>query len=179
MATARAALQHTRAARPRVQLVWTGPLEAGAQTRSTLLTLQELIANAQQEIVIVGYTITDGAAPILASLAAARLRGIRVTIIANRIEQHREVIQRFWPTGAPGPTLFTYSQSSDDQMASLHAKAVIVDARRMLLTSANLTYHGLEGNIELGALIEDEIATSTVRLIQLLIERQIVVPVAI
>jgi phosphatidylserine/phosphatidylglycerophosphate/cardiolipin synthase-like enzyme len=102
-----------------------------------------------------------------------------VTIIANRIEQYRELIQRLWPASVPGPTLFTYPQSSDDQMASLHAKVVIVDGWRMLLTSANLTYHGLEGNIELGALIEDEIATNTVQLIQLLIERQIVVPVAL
>jgi phosphatidylserine/phosphatidylglycerophosphate/cardiolipin synthase-like enzyme len=47
-------------------------------------------------------------------------------------------------------------------MAALHAKATIVDGRRLLLTSANLTYHGLGGNIELGALIEDDKADPAV-----------------
>jgi len=179
LATAQVALQQAKATQPHIQLVWTGPLEAGTQTRSTFLVLQELIATAKREIVIVGYTITEGAAPILVSLADARRRGVEVTIIANRAEQHVEVIRAHWPHGVSGPTVFTYPQPNDDHMAALHAKATIVDGRRLLLTSANLTYHGLGGNIELGALIEDDIASSMIKLIQLLIERQIVRPVAI
>jgi phosphatidylserine/phosphatidylglycerophosphate/cardiolipin synthase-like enzyme len=32
------------------------------------------------------------------------------------------------------------------------------DARRLLLTSANLTYHGFHGNIEVGVLLEGKVA---------------------
>lgn len=39
-------------------------------------------------------------------------------------------------------------------MAALHAKVISVDGQRTLITSANLSYHGQEGNIELGTLIE-------------------------
>ena len=41
-------------------------------------------------------------------------------------------------------------------MAALHAKVICVDKRKTLITSANLSYHGQQGNIELGALIESQ-----------------------
>ena len=41
-------------------------------------------------------------------------------------------------------------------MAALHAKVISVDMSKTLITSANLSYHGQQGNIELGALIESE-----------------------
>ena len=39
-------------------------------------------------------------------------------------------------------------------MSALHAKVICVDQQKTLITSANLSYHGQEGNIELGTLIE-------------------------
>ena len=39
-------------------------------------------------------------------------------------------------------------------MSALHAKVICVDQKKTLITSANLSYHGQEGNIELGTLIE-------------------------
>ena len=41
-------------------------------------------------------------------------------------------------------------------MAALHAKVICVDQQKTLITSANLSYHGQEGNIELGTLIESQ-----------------------
>lgn len=38
-------------------------------------------------------------------------------------------------------------------MASLHAKVLVADACDALVTSANLTYHGLEANVEVGVRI--------------------------
>ena len=39
-------------------------------------------------------------------------------------------------------------------MAALHAKVISTDKREALITSANLSYHGQEGNLELGTHIE-------------------------
>lgn len=39
-------------------------------------------------------------------------------------------------------------------MTVLHAKVIGVDGQKTLKTSANLSYHGQEGNIELETLIE-------------------------
>ena len=41
-------------------------------------------------------------------------------------------------------------------MAALHAKVISVDGKQTLITSANLSYHGQQGNIEIGTLIESE-----------------------
>ena len=43
--------------------------------------------------------------------------------------------------------------NENDKMAALHAKVISVDMGQTLITSANLSYHGQQGNIELGALI--------------------------
>ena len=39
-------------------------------------------------------------------------------------------------------------------MAALHAKVISIDKRETLITSANLSYHGQEGNLELGIYVE-------------------------
>ena len=39
-------------------------------------------------------------------------------------------------------------------MAALHAKLIVSDVKKSLVSSANLSYHGMQGNIEMGFLIE-------------------------
>ena len=38
-------------------------------------------------------------------------------------------------------------------MAKMHAKVLVADTRDALVTSANLTYHGFVGNVEMGVRI--------------------------
>ena len=44
----------------------------------------------------------------------------------------------------------------DDKRAALHAKVISVDQQHTLITSANLSYHRQQGNIELGTFIESK-----------------------
>ena len=44
----------------------------------------------------------------------------------------------------------------EDKMSALHAKVISVDQTDTLITSANLSYHGQEGNIELGVRIHSK-----------------------
>jgi len=65
------------------------------------------------------------------------------------------------PTGKCRGTLkvYNYPKQKDDHMSALHAKVLSVDGNKTLITSANLSFHGQEGNLELGTLIEsNEIA---------------------
>ncbi len=39
-------------------------------------------------------------------------------------------------------------------MAASHAKIISVDSERVLVSSANLSYHGLAGNVEMGFLVK-------------------------
>ncbi len=43
-------------------------------------------------------------------------------------------------------------------MVKLHAKILSVDDRAVLITSANLTYHGLFSNLELGVVVYGRVA---------------------
>ena len=40
--------------------------------------------------------------------------------------------------------------SMEPPYASMHAKCLLVDGEDLLVTSANFTFHGLHGNIEVG-----------------------------
>ena len=51
--------------------------------------------------------------------------------------------------------IYNYKKS-ENSMAALHAKMISVDQNKTLITSANLSYHGQQGNIELGMLAESK-----------------------
>ena len=54
-----------------------------------------------------------------------------------------------WPEQRRRPTVYSW-QHEDDELAKLHAKVVIVNRHDVLITSANLTGHGLGRNLEIG-----------------------------
>ncbi|NJK81663.1 MAG: hypothetical protein HC914_17990 [Chloroflexaceae bacterium] len=86
-----------------------------------------------------------------------------------------ELIRAFWADVQQAPELYTRPISPDDPQSALHAKLALADKQRMLVTSANLTYHGLAGNVEVGVLVEGHVAAEAVQLINRLIEEGVVV----
>ena len=52
--------------------------------------------------------------------------------------------------------VYNYPKQQDDKMAALHAKVISIDQKETLITSANLSYHGQEGNLELGTHVESQ-----------------------
>lgn len=56
-----------------------------------------------------------------------------------------------------GKFLQVYNYTNkDDKMAALHAKILAVDSDDVLISSANLSYHGMSGNIEIGTQVHSE-----------------------
>ncbi len=166
---ARAASARMQAEAPSVRLVWTGPISTAVPARSTMNVLLDLIERAQQEIVVVGYVLTEAASIVFERLAAAQRRGIQVILIGDRMEEKLPVLRACWPQGLRLPVLYTRAETPDDTRAALHAKLAIADQRYMLVTSANLTYHGLAGNIEIGIEVEGQVAAEAVALLNRLI----------
>lgn len=119
----------------------------------------DLIGSATTEIIVVGYRISSGAAPILMELREASVRGVSVTIVAQDLEVYWNVIASAWRL-PPYPKLFTFVRNDETSTISLHAKAIIVDRQSILITSANLTLHGLHDNIEFGVLSTGQAALS-------------------
>ena len=88
-------------------------------------------------------------ASVIAVLDAAVARGVKVSLIlespenlgGGRAHAHAKYRAYHWPL-----------VHRDPPDAKLHAKAVIIDNRDVLLTSANMTNAAYDKNIELGLL---------------------------
>lgn len=137
--------------------VWTGPGAVGEQ-RLTAGVLHELVASAQERILLVSF-----AAHTLPSLAAdleeAVGRGCTVDVVfeseddsAGAYQSHQA--QPFHQV--PGIRRWRWpAEQRPATGAVLHAKTLVVDGRRALVGSANLTQRALTANLEVGVLVRD------------------------
>lgn len=143
---------------PVVFPVWTGPsYDESPIIHQTYNTVQRLFQTAQHEILIVGYTFSLESAFIKAifdEVIAAARRGCRIEIIYHQNEENLNRILNLWPNDLFQPMLYSW-KGNESEWASLHSKLIMVDQRKMLITSANFTLHGFRKNIETGVLIEN------------------------
>lgn len=142
------------------ELVWTGHKPSGSPLRSTPEVVSEMLDSASDHVVVVSYSVWLGqtkAAGVLKRVSAARERGCRVTLVVDRsygrvdadAGHNLEELRTKWPEKIARPDVYSWGSESDS-IAKLHAKLVVVDREELLITSANLTGHGMAGNLELG-----------------------------
>jgi phosphatidylserine/phosphatidylglycerophosphate/cardiolipin synthase-like enzyme len=91
----------------------------------------------------------------------SRLQPLKAAKASDTDSYAREVIGLFlelhWPEVGAKPELYYDPRTADPtSYASLHAKCLIVDGERSLITSANFTDRGQTRNIEVGVLIQDK-----------------------
>lgn len=135
-----------------VSLAVTAPPSFAIKAKSTKNTVDALIKNAKKNIIITGYSLSEYFDDLVDVIIKKSQSGIFVEFFINNIEsqKHVEKLDRY-----KGRFLRIYNYApSDDAMSALHAKVISVDGKSTLVTSANLSYHGQEGNIEIGTLIE-------------------------
>jgi cardiolipin synthase A/B len=126
------------------------PLVTSPET--TRPTLLDLIASAQRTLAIETEELADGA--ILAALAAARARGVAVTLA--------------WPgpaTGAPSGFLDLASTGAVVRAVGappIHGKVIVADGRMAYVGSANLTATSLDANREVGLRLDDPTLAQTI-----------------
>jgi len=133
--------------------------------------VRELFARAERSVLVAGFSFDHGADIFEPLHHAMRDRGVEASIFldlrrAPRTEPDvaahvRREIDTFlianWPFGAPIPRLYYDPRTVEPtSTASLHAKCIVVDDRRALVTSANFTSRGQERNVEVGVLVESE-----------------------
>jgi len=158
-----------------VEVVVTGPESPAAPVRLTSEVVRQLIDQATKRVTLVSYAAYQMAS-ILAALDAAVARGVSVSLILESAEKldgggGAHAYARFrifqWPIDRREPP-----------DAKLHAKAVIVDGRDVLLTSANMTHAAYDKNIELGVLCRGGgVASQVQRHFDALIARGVLEPV--
>lgn len=138
----------------KIDLTITAPITSGIKVRQNQTMVKELLSSAEKSILITGYSMSEYFAELLDLIIQKSQRGILCQIYLNQAEKqiYLDKLMRY-----KGRFLNVYNyQNSEDRMAALHAKVICVDGYKSLISSANLSYHGLEGNIELGTVIESE-----------------------
>ncbi len=132
--------------------------------------MRDLFRGARESVIVAGYTFDE--AEILEPLhEAMQSRGVAATLLLDvhgeaRTEAEAEALvtrkidaffRDVWTFGPPRPAVYYDPRTAlrGPPWASLHAKCVVVDDARALVTSANFTNRGQTRNIEAGALIED------------------------
>jgi phosphatidylserine/phosphatidylglycerophosphate/cardiolipin synthase-like enzyme len=156
------AIQRAQSEAPGIEVARTGPAAGTFRLRTTGTVSREIIDASERKLLVVGYSVTSSpndagfAAQTLAAIRRAAERGVVVTAVLHRDPKNRDALLRSWPAASPVPSIFTWPESPDDVMSKLHAKVIVGDGRDALVTSANLTYHGYEANIELGVRVSGE-----------------------
>lgn len=147
-----------------LQIVTTGSASSAADTRRTDVVIEGLFREAQSTVLISGYNIFDGKA-VLAGLCR-RMRevpSLQVELYLNLRTEPDQFAREFaafhWPTDLARPPIYylpaSLLPSGDRDKAVLHSKCVVVDGKKVFLTSANLTEAAQDRNIELGVLFSD------------------------
>ena len=138
----------------KVSLVVTAPPSFSINARTTMNVVQSMINGAERNILITGYSLSSYFSELVDTIIQKSQRGVFVKFFVNDLDKQPDFdkILRY-----KGRFLKVYNyHQNEDKMAALHAKVISVDQRQTLITSANLSYHGQQGNIELGTLIESK-----------------------
>jgi phosphatidylserine/phosphatidylglycerophosphate/cardiolipin synthase-like enzyme len=140
-----------------VELVWTGPTTRFVPTRRTEQVLLDLIASATKDFFLVSFVAYD-VPSVVTALNEAANRGVRLRILLEASTSHGGTLN-YDPAATmrscvPSAELFTWKDKPEPFVdGKVHAKVAVVDGARAFITSANLTGHALEKNMEAGVLI--------------------------
>lgn len=114
-----------------------------------------MIRRASSSILITGYSLSDYFNDLVDEIIQKSKRGVFVKFFVNDIE-HQTGFDRVLRYKGRFLKVYNYPKQQDDKMAALHAKVISIDQKETLITSANLSYHGQEGNLELGTHVESQ-----------------------
>lgn len=135
-----------------LEVVWTGPSSTVTTSRLTAAVIAGVLADAQREILLIGYAVHTQ--PMVSgALDKAAQRGVKITLVLERQADNHA----FSGIGNPFPTLparrLAWPGDRRPEGAALHAKVLVVDRDLALVGSANVTGAALERNLECGLLV--------------------------
>lgn len=163
-----------------VELVWTGPVVGPSTLRRTEQALLELIQGAQRSLLLVTFAAYR-VPQVSEALLAAADREVEVLFIAESPDASggKVTFAGFQALGGrlarkAGLYIWPREQREQDpagRFGSLHAKCAVADDTGVFISSANLTEHAFNLNMELGVLIRGgemprQVAAHLRRLIQ-------------
>ena len=139
------------------ELVWTGPTTPSVSARRTEQALLQVINSAEQSLFITSFVAYD-VSTIVKALNAANDRRVVISMLLELSQDHGGSIT-FDAIGemralVPAAKLYAWRDKTGDFSGGrVHAKVAVADGRTCFITSANLTGHAMEKNMEAGVLI--------------------------
>ena len=147
----------TKAAKQSTELVWTGPTTPFVSARRTEQALLQVINAAEHTLFITSFVAYD-VSIIVKALNAATERGVVISMLLELSQDHGGSLS-FDAIGkmsalVPAARLYAWQEKADlFSDGRVHAKVAAADGRMCFITSANLTRHAMEKNMEAGVLI--------------------------
>lgn len=140
-----------------VELVWTGPTTSFVPTRRTEQVLLDLIASAKADLFLVSF-VAYNLPSVVAAMNEAANRGVRLRVLLEASTSHGGTLNvdpaSTVRQSVPTAEIFTWKEKPEPfKGGKVHAKVAVIDGTRAFITSANLTSHALEKNMEVGVLI--------------------------
>lgn len=165
-----------------VELVWTGPTTPSVPTRRTEQVLLDLIHGATRDLFIVSFVAYD-VSSVVEALNAATNRGIDTRILLETSTSHGGSLSvdpvSTMRSCVPSAALYVWTDRPYPFVEGrVHAKVAVADGNSAFLTSANLTGHALEKNMEAGVIIRGGNVPSSLREhLHALIQTRVIRPV--
>ena len=130
----------------------------GSGVGSIESAMERIFREAEHEILITVYAISNATDLILEWIENALARGVLIRILVNRLEsQPAGVATRLKQLAQIYPHFHLLSFQGDEEH-DLHAKTIVADRRLALVGSSNLSHRGMITNHELAVLIEGDAA---------------------
>lgn len=139
----------------KVSIVATAPPSFAINARTTMSVVNSMINSADRNILITGYSLSSYFSDLVDVIIKKSQRGVYVKFFVNDIDSQQE-FDKILRYKSRFLNIYNYKPDDEDKMSALHAKVLSVDGQTTLITSANLSYHGQQGNIELGTKIESK-----------------------
>ena len=139
----------------KAELAITAPISFKLKARKINEVITNMIQDSQKSITLTGYSVSDYCSEMIDLIISKSQQGIYVRLYLNDYEKHKTNLKRLMDLRTKHLRVFDY-QKQDDEMAALHAKTIVVDEKELLVSSANLSYHGMQGNVEMGIRLVSE-----------------------
>ena len=138
------------------ELVWTGPSSELVATRKTEQALLQVINAARDKLFLTSFVAYD-VPSIMATLAKAAERGVDLSMLLESSDKHGgsvsyDGIARMREALPSARVYFWKNKDEGFEGGKVHAKVAVCDEKLCFVSSANLTGHAMEKNIEAGVL---------------------------
>ena len=140
-----------------VEIVWTGPSTQLVPTRRTEQVLLEVVDASRHKLFVTSFVLYK-VTSVIAALTRASTRNVRISMLLEPSEKDGGGVSvdgiATMRALLPAVRLLRWVDKGEEFAgAAVHAKVAVCDEKLCFVSSANLTGHAMEKNMEAGLLV--------------------------